>query len=49
MIQIFVIQVPTTLRGFEPVHEGRCVTLFSASNYCGTSGNYGGVVKNNKK
>ncbi|KAF8819114.1 serine/threonine protein phosphatase, partial [Cardiosporidium cionae] len=37
-------QVPSNLRGFEPLHEGRCVTLFSASNYCGTTGNYGGVV-----
>ncbi|XP_026191543.1 serine/threonine-protein phosphatase with EF-hands 1 [Cyclospora cayetanensis] len=37
-------QVPTNLRGFEPVHDGRCVTLFSASNYCGTTGNYGGVI-----
>ncbi|EPT25249.1 serine/threonine protein phosphatase [Toxoplasma gondii ME49] len=37
-------QVPTNLRGFEPVHDGRCVTLFSASNYCGTTGNFGGVI-----
>eukprot|EP00922_Rhytidocystis_sp_ex-Travisia-forbesii_P032363 GHVS01048091.1.p1 GENE.GHVS01048091.1~~GHVS01048091.1.p1 ORF type:complete len:1000 (-),score=105.05 GHVS01048091.1:214-3213(-) len=37
-------QVPSNLRGFEPVHDGRCVTLFSASNYCGTTGNYGGVI-----
>ena len=36
--------MPTNLRGFEPVHDGRCVTLFSASNYCGTTGNYGGVI-----
>ncbi|KAL8454062.1 hypothetical protein Emed_000560 [Eimeria media] len=38
------LEVPTNLRGFEPVHDGRCVTLFSASNYCGTTGNYGGVI-----
>eukprot|EP01071_Lankesteria_metandrocarpae_P008624 Lankesteria_metandrocarpae@DN5006_c0_g1_i3.p1 len=37
-------QVPVNLRGFEPLHEGYCVTLFSASNYCGTTGNLGGVI-----
>lgn len=37
-------QVPPTLRGFDPGHDGRCITLFSASNYCGTSGNFGGVI-----
>eukprot|EP00914_Ancora_sagittata_P020768 GHVO01040948.1.p1 GENE.GHVO01040948.1~~GHVO01040948.1.p1 ORF type:complete len:1106 (+),score=182.30 GHVO01040948.1:262-3579(+) len=37
-------QVPSNLRGFESVHDGRVVTLFSASDYCGTMGNLGGVI-----
>lgn len=37
-------QVPRSLRGFDTVHGGKCITLFSASNYCGTSGNLGAVL-----
>ena len=37
-------QVPENLRGFEDRHEGRLLTVFTASNYCGSTGNYGAVV-----
>jgi len=37
-------QVPDDQRGFMKMHEGRCVTIFSASNYCGSGGNYGSVM-----
>ena len=30
--------------GVEAVHDGRVYTVFSASNYCGTSGNLGAAV-----
>lgn len=37
-------QLPEDGRGFAKQHEGRCVTIFSASNYCGNGGNYGAVM-----
>jgi len=37
-------QLPEDGRGFSKQHEGRCVTIFSASNYCGNAGNYGAVM-----
>merc|ERR1719450_1176093 len=37
-------QVPDDGRGYMKQHEGRCVTVFSASNYCGNGGNYGAVL-----
>jgi len=37
-------EVPENLRGFEDRHDGRLITVFSASNYCGSTGNYGAVV-----
>ncbi|CAJ1423160.1 unnamed protein product [Effrenium voratum] len=36
-------QLPEGKRGFSTHHLGLVYTLFSASNYCGTSGNKGGV------
>ncbi|KAJ1481751.1 PP1-like protein serine/threonine phosphatase, partial [Baffinella frigidus] len=37
-------EVPNSLRGFEDRHDGRLITVFTASNYCGQTGNYGAVV-----
>lgn len=37
-------QLPEDGRGFAKQHDGRCVTIFSASNYCGNAGNYGAVM-----
>jgi len=37
-------QLPEDGRGFRKQHDGRCVTIFSASNYCGNAGNYGAVM-----
>lgn len=37
-------QLPEQQRGFMKHHGGRCITIFSASNYCGDSGNYGAVL-----
>jgi len=37
-------QVPEDGRGFCFMHGGRCLTVFSASNYCGNMGNRGGVL-----
>eukprot|EP00928_Gymnodinium_smaydae_P063300 TRINITY_DN46929_c0_g1_i1.p1 TRINITY_DN46929_c0_g1~~TRINITY_DN46929_c0_g1_i1.p1 ORF type:complete len:983 (+),score=176.73 TRINITY_DN46929_c0_g1_i1:117-3065(+) len=37
-------QIPEDGRGYRKQHEGRCVTIFSASNYCGNAGNYGAVL-----
>jgi len=37
-------QVPTTLRGFQWHHDNQLLTIFSASNYCGVSGNQGAVA-----
>ena len=37
-------EVPTNLRGFEDRHDGRLITVFTASNYCGQTGNFGAVI-----
>mmetsp|Transcript_10431 Transcript_10431/g.22510 ORF Transcript_10431/g.22510 Transcript_10431/m.22510 type:complete len:545 (+) Transcript_10431:64-1698(+) len=37
-------QVPEDGRGFQKQHNDRCVTVFSASNYCGDGGNFGAVI-----
>jgi len=37
--------VPSTLRGWQEHHRGLCITIFSASNYKGTKGNWGGVAE----
>ena len=38
-------EVPNTLRGFEVQHDNRMITVFSASNYCGSTGNFGAVLR----
>ncbi|SBS87423.1 serine/threonine protein phosphatase 7, putative [Plasmodium ovale curtisi] len=37
-------QVPKTLKGIESHHEGKCITLFSASNYCNKIKNLGAAI-----
>lgn len=37
-------QVPSSGQGFEVLHDGALVTVFSASNYCGITGNLGAVL-----
>ena len=37
-------EVPHGSRGYMSHHGGRCYTVFSASNYCGRTGNYGSVA-----
>lgn len=37
-------QVPDSGQGYEWHHQGTCLTVFSASNYCGDCGNLGGVL-----
>uniref|UniRef100_A0A3B0MWL4 Serine/threonine-protein phosphatase n=1 Tax=Theileria annulata TaxID=5874 RepID=A0A3B0MWL4_THEAN len=37
-------QVPDTLRGIDILHNGKCITLFSASNYCQTTHNTGAIL-----
>ena len=32
-------------QGFSVHHDGRCVTIFSAPNYCDSVGNLGAVLK----
>lgn len=37
-------EVPKTRRGYEMRHNGKLITIFSASNYCGRVGNTGAVI-----
>jgi len=37
-------QLPAGQRGFQKQKGGKCITIFSASNYCGDSGNQGAVM-----
>ncbi|CRH03910.1 serine/threonine protein phosphatase, putative [Plasmodium relictum] len=37
-------QVPKNLKGIESHHEGKCITLFSASNYCNKIKNLGAII-----
>jgi protein phosphatase len=37
-------QLPDDGRGYEWWHDKKCLTLFSASNYCGDCGNWGAVL-----
>ena len=35
--------------GYEETHEGRCVTIFSAPNYCDCTGNKAAFIRLNGK
>jgi serine/threonine-protein phosphatase 5 len=35
--------------GYEETHGGRCITIFSAPNYCDFSGNKGAYIRLNGK
>eukprot|EP00392_Amoebophrya_sp_AT5.2_P001056 g1058.t1 len=37
-------ELPSNSRGFQVHHDSKLITIFSASNYCGTSANYGAVM-----
>lgn len=33
------------MQGFDAMHDNRLITIFSAPNYCGSTGNLGAVMK----
>lgn len=33
------------MQGFRSLHDGLCITVFSAPNYCGNVGNLGAVIR----
>ena len=35
--------------GYEVTHDGKCITIFSAPNYCDFSGNSGAYIRLNGK
>lgn len=35
--------------GYEEAHDGRCITIFSAPNYCDFTGNMGAFIRLNGK
>ena len=36
------------MQGFRSLHDGLCITVFSAPNYCGDVGNLGAVLRYEK-
>ena len=44
-LSLLVRSHQTTMEGFDPFHNGRGYTVFSAPNYCGDVGNKGAVMR----
>jgi hypothetical protein len=38
------VYVGSLAAGYEVAHDGRCITVFSAPNYCDQVGNQGAIV-----
>uniref|UniRef100_A0A7S3F1B8 protein-serine/threonine phosphatase n=1 Tax=Haptolina ericina TaxID=156174 RepID=A0A7S3F1B8_9EUKA len=38
-------QLPSDGHGYEVLHDGKCITVFSAPNYCGIMGNLGAMLR----
>jgi len=44
-LQLLVRSHQVKAQGFEVEHGGRCITVFSAPNYCGIMGNFGAMLR----
>jgi hypothetical protein len=44
-LQLLIRSHEVAMDGYKVLHNGLCMTVFSAPNYCGYRGNYAAVVK----
>ena len=44
-LQLIIRSHEVAMQGYNILHNGLCVTVFSAPNYCGDVGNLGAVVR----